>query len=473
MFSDHQTAYLRYLHAALTRPLDDWGGFYIPHSQNANFALRYQIAFAGYAVAALATLTPAYRRPYAAALRCTVERMLSYDTWRYWQHTPGVPAEDDAQHKASPDPLAWGNVQYAGHLSTLLGLYAKLSGDHHYAEPGFTLEDERGHRFTHTAHDVAATIHAQMRDNDFHGVPCEPGCVYLSCNNHSMSSNLLHDQLYATDYAAVNGEWVGWLRRNMLLGMFPTLKHGVFNVVYMSEMKRPLPVGFNFTDGWGVGLLAAFARELAAELYPRYRRAVKRTAPGLAYVPSGPMTERMEVSDRPINSAFGYVAARELGDAPTATALAAYAADRWGLNERDGQLAYWGAKRTLYTTALFALGSVPDAVGAGWSAAILAPYQPERFAQPTLDAVLLDGELGGPPDVTVSHADYDAEAGTLHLTLTSRRAARLSLCLTNVTHIGQIWRDGQPLAVRLAADTLDLGPAMGGETFDLTIGGLG
>ncbi|PZS00708.1 MAG: hypothetical protein DLM69_06145 [Candidatus Chloroheliales bacterium] len=465
--STAQAGYLRYLHSVLTRPLEDWSGFYTPRSQNANFAMRYQIAFASYAMAALATITPAYRRPYADALRTAIERMIDYATWRYWERTPGVPHEP-TEGGYSPDPLAWGNVQYAGHLSTMLGLYAKLTDDRRYAEQGFVLEGG-GHHFSHTHHDVATIIHQQMADNQCHGVSCEPGCVYLSCNNHSMSSNLLHDQLYDTNYAAVNGEWVAWLKQHMLAGMFPTLKHGLFNVVYMSEMKHALPVSFNFTDGWGIGLLAPFARELASDLYPRYRREVKRLKPNLAYVPSGPMTERMELSDRPLNTAFGYVAARELGDPATAEAIHNYAVARLGLGERDGQLACWEAARTLYVTALFALGSVDAVPGAGWSAIVLAPYRPDRFSEPSLDAVLLDGEVCGPLDADVIAANYDDDSSTLHLTITPRRSGQLTLRLANVTAIRAAQVNDQPTELQSADGCVSIGTLEAGVAVALAL----
>lgn len=462
-----QRGYLRYLHTALTRPLDDWSGFYTPRSGNANFALRYQIAFASYAIAALATLTPAYRRPYADALRAAIGRMIDYATWGYWERTPGVPHEL-TKHGYSADPLAWGNVQYAGHLSTMLGLYTKLTGDHGYANEGFVLEGG-DRRFSHTHHDVAATIYQQMADNQCHGVSCEPGCVYLSCNNHSMSSNLLHDQLYGSDYAAVDEEWVAWLKEHMLAGIFPTLKHGLFNVVYMSEMKHALPVSFNFTDGWGIGLLAPFARPLTAALYPRYRREVKRIRPNLAYVPSGPMTERMEVSDRPLNTAFGYIAARELSDPATADAIHNYAVARLGLGERDGQLACWEATRTLYVTALFGLGSVAANEGAGWSAIVLSPHQPERLREPALDAVLLDGEICTPLDADVSAAQYDVDTRTLNLAITPHRGGQLALRFANVAAIGAAQVNDQAAAVALVDDCLSLGVLKVGETFTLAL----
>ncbi len=429
--SDEQGGYLRYLYRALAG--DDWAAFYVPQSQNANFALRYQIAFASYAVAALATLTPAYRQPYALALQGAIHKMQDFRTWRFWQHTAGVPDALPPDFGVSPDPLAWGNVQYSGHLATMLGLYAKTTGDPQFSDHNFTLTDGRGREFSHNYHEIAATIHRQQVENDFHGVPCEPGCVYIACNNHAMASNVLHDQLYGTGYAAVNAEWLAWSQEHMRLGWFPTMKHGVLCVCYMKEMKISTPIAFNFTDAWGVGLLRPFSPSVGLELYPRIRKATRRTPQG-RYLPSGPATEGLEISDRAVNSGFAYIAAREFGDPTTAVSLHDYARAHWQLEQRGGETACWAAPRTLYATSLFALGSVAGPQGAGWSQAILAAYDPARFSQPHLAAMQLAGAAVGPEAVVVTEAYYDAAAHALHLTLRPQRDGRgLELAFANIS----------------------------------------
>ena len=55
--------FLNYLHNTLTQPLGSWDGFYRAQSPSMNFALRYQLAFSTYALAALVT------RFYAKARR--------------------------------------------------------------------------------------------------------------------------------------------------------------------------------------------------------------------------------------------------------------------------------------------------------------------------------------------------------------------------------------------------------------------
>src|SRR4051812_5770416 len=92
--------HLAYLHRVLTAgfsadaPPDNpqsairnpqWDGFYTPLADGMNFGLRFQLAFAAYAVAALGLHTPAYRRPGVAALGAAVERMRDVRAWGYWR----------------------------------------------------------------------------------------------------------------------------------------------------------------------------------------------------------------------------------------------------------------------------------------------------------------------------------------------------------------------------------------------------
>ena len=83
--SRESLGYLNYLRGVLGQPAGSWEGSYSPMSSSMNFALRYQLAFGSYAVAALALRTPAYRVPYRDALRGAIEKMLDVASWGYWR----------------------------------------------------------------------------------------------------------------------------------------------------------------------------------------------------------------------------------------------------------------------------------------------------------------------------------------------------------------------------------------------------
>src|SRR5438552_7349851 len=132
--------FLNYLHRVLAQPLGSWDGFYVSQSPSMNFALRYQLAFGAYAVAALARRTPAYRAPYAEALRGAIEKMLDVASWGYWRvagagqeqatgaantagplsggHVAVLLGPHSARMASGPpsDPIVRDNLQYSGHL---------------------------------------------------------------------------------------------------------------------------------------------------------------------------------------------------------------------------------------------------------------------------------------------------------------------------------------------------------------------
>src|SRR5215212_3477283 len=263
--------HLHYLQQTLAQPLDQWAGFYTPLADSMNFGLRFQVAFAAYAVAALALQTPAYRRPYAAMLHAAAERMRDVRIWGYWRK-PVDAAEPDPRtsghlavlltpHQRRPlgppaDPIVEGNVQFSGHFGTVLGLYERLTGDDQYDRP-FLLGDPASgvaYEYTHSA--VAARLVAQMQHNDFGGICCEEGVAYVACNNHAMTTNALHDATHGTDYGAVAARWLDWVRRRMVL-KGPALR-GLFATCYLRDMHLSAPVAFNFTDSWGLAFLLPF-----------------------------------------------------------------------------------------------------------------------------------------------------------------------------------------------------------------------
>jgi len=423
---------LNYLHGVLTQPLGSWDGFYIPLSPSMNFALRYQLAFSAYAVAALSQGTPAYTAIYTEALRGAIEKMLHIDVWGYWR----VPPEGDdapsggrgslssghvavllSPHQravAGPpsDPIAHNNLQYSGHLSTMLALYEKVSGDRRYDNP-FSLRDPAsGVEYTYTHTKVAERIHAQMHSTGFGGVCCEQGMAYVPCNNHAMASNTLHDALHGTGYREANGPWLKTVRDKMVL-RGPALR-GVFGTAYVKDLHMAAPVAFNFTDAWGLAFMLPFDRPLVRKLYAKFKkRSISEAGSEGAFVSSSPLSERMEISDVAINTGFGTILARGIGDVVLADALVRYASSAFGATWQGGRYFYKDAPRTLHSTALRAVAEAIAPGGAGFA---------RLFNDPPRAGSELDPHVAGLSDPTghtgVSRAEYDPQERTLHITLT-------------------------------------------------------
>jgi hypothetical protein len=390
-----------------------------------NFALRYQLAFSSYAVAALSQATPAYRTLYAQALRGAIEKMLHIDVWGYWRVPPDNPDSSSGSghvavllspHQRIPagppsDPIAHNNLQYSGHLSTMLGLYEKISGDPLYDSP-FSLGDpSTGVQYTYTHSRVADRIHAQMQSTGFGGVCCEQGMAYVPCNNHAMASNTLHDALHDTNYRDANGPWLKTVRDKMVL-RGPALR-GVFGTAYVKDLHMAAPVAFNFTDAWGLAFMLPFDRPLVRKLYPRFKKRSITSAGSEAFVGSSPMSERMEISDVAINTGFGAILARGIGDLPLYDSLLRYATSAFGATWQDSRYLYKDAPRTLHATALFALAQAISPGGADFARLFNDPPGSLTTSLPSLVA------LADPAGRTgISQAEYDPQLRTLHLTLT-------------------------------------------------------
>jgi hypothetical protein len=396
--STKSLGYLNYIRGILAQPLGSWEGFYRAQSPSMNFALRYQLAFASYALALMSQRTPAYRTAYAEALRGAVEKMLHVAAWGYWRVPEGANAGAahghvavlTGPHQRGPlgppsDPVARDNLQYSGHLSTMLGFYEKVSGDHRFDEP-FTLEDpESGVSYTYTHGEVAGRIYTQMRENGFGGVCCEKGMAYVPCNNYSMASNALHDLLHGTTYSQANGRWLKTVSDKMVL-KGPAVR-GVFGTSYMKDFHLATPVAFNFTDVWGLAFLLPFDRPHVRKLYARFKKkAIHRDAEG-AHVESSGMSERMEISDVPINTGFGAILAKGVGDLKLTDDLLRYATSAFDAGWDATCYLFMGAPRTLHATALYALAECMSPGGEDFSRLFHAPA-----ASSTDDPVLLQLE---------------------------------------------------------------------------------
>ncbi len=475
--------HMNYLHSALSQPLGSWEGFYVPQSSSMNFALRYQLAFATYAVAALSQQTPAYRAPYAEAMRGAIEKMLDGAAWNYWR--AGSPVGDGGNianaassghiavlvspHQRLPagppsDPVRQDNVQYSGHLSAMLGLYEKVTGDKRYDRP-FDLQDwASGTAYSYTHQEVAERIYLQMRENRFGGVCCEQGLAYVPCNNYSLASNTLHDLLHGTDYSLANPGWLRTVRDKMVLKGPPV--RGTFGVNYVKDLGVAAPVAFNFTDAWGLAFMLPFDRPLVRKLYRRFRKKVTQVGAQGAYVSSSPLSEKMEISDVPINTGFGLLLARGIGDERLADDMARYSSAVFHAGWQGTRYLYRGAPRTLHTTALYALASAIEPGGANFTRLFRSAPSARMDEEPYLHHLSdSSGRVG------VSHAEYYTDEKALHIELQqvgdaaelkAQNSVSVTLTLGNIAAKAHVEVNGVPLH--------DLTPTDAGElSFDASV----
>jgi len=319
--SDDERAGLAWLEF-VTGPLDpaaekDWWN--IGGTQHGIFAKRYNIAFAGYAAAAIGLRGDAEVRARAGRVvgNC-VKRMIRTDVWAYsqsrsyWGRKPWA-----------PDPCFRENVMYTGHLLQLLAHYEQLTGDrrYHRAGGGWDFVWTDGRRVHYDVEKLIDVTVEQMRQGPNGGITCEPGLMFFACNNHPHVALKIFRELGYGDWRDDAERWEKWALGHLLE---PLRGGGAFNLVYHVRSGCAYPRGQGAFDGWSLLWYAAWAGDVRL---PKalWRRAAKQI--DWAFLERGDDTCPPMKCDDPqpvspsVTAVFLGAAARACGDDATALRL--------------------------------------------------------------------------------------------------------------------------------------------------------
>jgi len=306
-------------------------------SQHGIFAKRYNIAFCGYAAAALA-LRPGVevRRPAVVRIldNC-IARMLRRDVWAYsqsksyWGLKPW-----------SPDPCFRENVMYTGHLLQLTALYEWFSGDDKYWKTGFDFVWDAKKTVHYDVRKLIDVTVGQMRENAFHGVTCEPGLLFFACNNHPHYALRLFSKLGHGSWQTEADAWEGWALEHFLKPLFGG---GAVKLVYHAKSGLFYPRGQSALDGWTALWYEPWAKDRATALALWKQAAAKIDWQNLeagADAPGGESCCNPRPVSAPVTAVFLAAAARACDDAATAERLerivdARYLVRRSGLYSLD------------------------------------------------------------------------------------------------------------------------------------------
>ena len=237
-------------------------------SQCGLFATRYNIAFAGYAAAALGMRGDAdVRSRVGKILGCCIGRMLETDVWAYsqldgyWGRKPWA-----------PDPCFRENVMYSGHLLHLLAYYEVFSGDRGYHRSGhgwdFVWRD--GRKVHYDVERLIEVTVEQMRKGPNGGVSCEPGLMFFACNCHPHVALGIFGRLGWGDWTADAARWEKWALARYFSPLFGG---GAVSLVYHVRANLMYPRGQAGLDGWSLLWYEAWAsdRRLATSLWRRVK----------------------------------------------------------------------------------------------------------------------------------------------------------------------------------------------------------
>ena len=335
--SDDELAGLAWLER-VTGPLDaaeerEWWN--IGGSQHGIFAKRYNIAFAGYAAAAIGMRGDAQVRSRAGrVLGNCIGRMIKRDVWAYSQS-----ADYWGGKPWAPDPCRRENVMYTGHLLHLLALYELFTGDRRYRREGggWDFEWKDGRRVHYDVEKLVDVTVTQMRKGPNGGVACEPGLMFFPCNCHPHVALSIFRRLGHGDWTGDAARWEKWALAHYLS---PAMGGGALNMVYHARGNFMYPRGQAGIDGWSALWYEAWAsdRRLAVALWRRVRANLDWA--WLSSCGDG-LGEAGCCDPQPVSpsvaSVFLAAAARACSDAETAARLEE-AVDARYLKRKDGML---------------------------------------------------------------------------------------------------------------------------------------
>lgn len=201
-------------------------------------ALRYNIAFASYAIASTgARFFPSYPEYVANDLRAAVGRIVNPVVWSYWSQKGicGAPwnlfckiynysmceISNFFGNTACPDPVFNQNVMYSGHLAQIMTLYETFSSEFSLSKNGwiFYNQDYKNKKKKPSKYNLKKLIEVitnQKKKSPIGAFSCEPSIIYTACNQHSIISSILYDSIHNTSYTKIGNQakFLDWIKTN-------------------------------------------------------------------------------------------------------------------------------------------------------------------------------------------------------------------------------------------------------------------
>jgi len=161
---------------------------------------------------------------------------------------------------------------YSGHVLGIAAVFQALTGDDRFARDGFSTTippglPRAGTQHTTTTLQLAERIAGAMVRNKSGGMTCEPGLVFIQCNNHPHIAFRMLEQMYpinskgkgeseggaGVDFSAVRERWERFILHNM---RSPTANAGLKIFVHSptgaSCCGHSIPFGHLGSDGWSL-----------------------------------------------------------------------------------------------------------------------------------------------------------------------------------------------------------------------------
>ena len=182
-------ARLRFIFDRALQPVEQYEGFQWV-DQFLPAGVRYQLNFAGYALALTQAKMPAFRGYLHEAQRRLIEKQRDWSIWKYWRLE-----EAWGNLRLNADPIINDNIMYSGFVGAQIGLFEAATGDRQFSDPGaFTLRTPRGGVFAHDFNTMTDALMRGWRSGPYTLMPCEPNWVYPMCNAIGAAAVITRDR---------------------------------------------------------------------------------------------------------------------------------------------------------------------------------------------------------------------------------------------------------------------------------------
>ena len=301
-------ARLRLLLDRALQPSDAFNGFeHRDPFQTA--ALRYQVNFLAFALALVqAHYAPACKGYLHQAQDNLLIKIQNPKVWRYWawENLWGNLRHD-------PDPIASGNIMYAGFLAAQIALRANACG---YPFDATLVQISGGQSFSYSQQQIIEILTRQYETARLGLLPCEPNWVYPLCNLITAVAIRAHASRHGTDHwARISGPLQAGLEAEFIgtKGDLIAFRSGLTGIAAPA-------VGGALMQGYPCLYLNALAPDMARRHWQILRFAMQ----GRAW---RRVIWRLDVGNYGLSRAAGYtglaLAAREIGDEAAAADLLA------------------------------------------------------------------------------------------------------------------------------------------------------
>ena len=251
-------------------------------------ALRYNIAFASYALASTSSyFTPIYPSLVAKTLRAAIGRMVNPIVWSYWDNKGfcGSPWKYFCKiynysmcditnmigDSDCPDPVYSQNVMYSGHIAQIMALYETFSNDYSLTNQGWSYYNQQyiakgKFASNYTLRKLMEIITKQKKESPISAYPCEPSIIYTACNQHINIASILYDSIHGTNYTKNSNQlkFYNWIQ-----------KKGI----HFKKNITSLNINYTFKDSYYVGATQENLEKIML-YFPSLRKEFKKIIKG-------------------------------------------------------------------------------------------------------------------------------------------------------------------------------------------------